>query len=76
MLHPAQVDWYRHMTPRQRWRLSLDLMDAGWETLRRQGPEAVARAREEIARSHRESVRALLEALKQTGAPNGTTPVA
>lgn len=65
MMSPSQLEWYRAMTPRERTRLMLDLMDAGWAILRRQGGGAVQRSVAGVAKLHRASTQALLEGLER-----------
>ena len=73
MLKASQIDWYRRMTPRERTRLMLDLMDMGWEILRRQGGDLPQRSVEAINRIHRASVDALLAGLDRGRKPDGET---
>lgn len=65
MMSRQQLEWYRAMTPRERTRLMLDLMDLGWSILRRQGGGAVERSVAGIAEIHRASTRALVEGLER-----------
>lgn len=76
MMSAAQLEWYRRMTPRERMRLALELTNAGWATVRRQGRGHEVRCIEAINRQHRESVDAILEALERPdpthGSPSGS----
>jgi hypothetical protein len=65
MMSAAQLEWYRRMTPRERTRLMLELMDFGWAILRRQGEDAVLRSVAAIAELERASARALVEGLER-----------
>lgn len=67
-MSPAQLEWYRAMSPRERTRLMCEMMNLGWSILRRQGPDAVDRAVAGIARLHMASTRALIEGLERGGA--------
>lgn len=73
MINAAQLDWYRRMTPRERTRLMLDLMDMGWEIQRRQGGDLPRRSVEAINRIHRASVEALMAGLDRGPKPDGET---
>jgi hypothetical protein len=65
MMSAAQLEWYRRMTPRERTRLMLELMDLGWSILRRQGDGPVRRSVAAIAELKRSSTRALAEGLER-----------
>jgi len=65
MMSAAQLEWYRRMTPRERTRLMLELMDLGWATLRLQGEDDVLRSVAALAELERASTRALVEGLER-----------
>ena len=65
MMSATQLEWYRRMTPRERTRLMLELMDLGWSILRRQGDDSVRRSVAAIAELKRASTRALVEGLER-----------
>lgn len=75
MLKAEQLEWYRLMTPRERIELMLELMDLGWDILRRQGPELTRRSIEAINKRHRSSVEAILAALGRQEGQDGQTSV-
>jgi hypothetical protein len=75
MMHADQLERFRRMSPRERTRLMLELMDLGWDIRRRQGPDAVPCAVEATARIHRASTRALLAGLEQGGGTRRPTAV-
>ena len=65
MMSREQVEWYRRLTPKERTRLMLELMDLGWSILRRQGPKSVRLAIEAINREHAASRSALVQGLER-----------
>ncbi|MBI5367282.1 MAG: hypothetical protein HZA54_09610 [Planctomycetes bacterium] len=73
MMSREQLEWYRRMTPAERIGLMLELMDLGWETLRRQGPEAVRKAVAAINAERTQSRAALLAGLERWDREHGTT---
>ena len=75
MMRSTQLEWYRRMTPRERTRLMLELMDLGWSTLRCQGDAAVRRSVSAIAEIQRASTRALAEGLERARSPHSQAAV-
>ncbi len=76
MMSPEQLEWYRRMTPKERTRLMLELMDLGWSILRRQGPSAVRRAVAAIQRDRAAARAALHEGLERYEQSHGPPPSA
>jgi hypothetical protein len=75
MMSATQLEWYRGMTPRERTRLMLELMDLGWSILRRQGDDPVRRSVSAIAEIQRTSTRALAEGLERLRSSHRQAPV-
>jgi hypothetical protein len=75
MMSATQLEWYRRMTPRERTRLMLELMDIGWSILRRQGDDSVRRSVAAIATLQRASARALAEGLERARSSHRQAPV-
>ena len=74
MTSPAQLAWYRRMSPRDRTGIMREMMNLGWSILRRRAPEAVERVVAAVARLHLASTRALIEGLERGGASHRQTP--
>ena len=57
----AQLEAFRKMTPGERWKLQVELMDAAWAEMEKLPPDELRRRLEYLRRSHEEGNRRISE---------------
>lgn len=66
MQHHDQRQWYRNLTPAQRFQIALELIEDGIPYLQLGSPEQVARKQQRVARQNDLANRRVLEQLART----------
>ncbi len=61
MTSREQIEAFRRMSPAERWKLQVELMDAAWTALQRLPPDEFRRRMEYLRRSHEEGNRRIEE---------------
>lgn len=61
MMSSDQIEAFRRMSPAERWKLQVELMDAAWEDLEKLPLEELRRRMEYLRRSHEEGNRRIAE---------------
>ena len=62
---PSQVEWYRRLSPAERWILLKQQMDAGWDRIAALPPETRARWIDELNRRHAEGNERILQRFRE-----------